>query len=1615
MKKRSTKILSLVLAMIMVFSLVPVSAYAAPKARSETGVVAQTDGPSSFFGDLGRLIKSWGKILSPKPFMPAITLVSDEFDGVTVTVKAPTGALPEGTTMEVKPVSNMDAVQAAVDETPDVSGTALIAADITFFDADGNEIQPAKAITVAFSSDELAGREDLTVVHLDLGADELGENEVPAEPVESTVGTNAVIFQARHFSVYVIVDDGSTTNEARVEVNFWNGSTKVASVWVKNSDELLGSGDRDPNKSYIEDIVYDPGVGGTLPSGKLFMGWSPDVTGLSNKPEGTYVGNSYNNNTTPLTIAGIRSLLDSFTITEGDVLNVYAMVFNVFNITYEDANGVTLASMDALCSINDTSVSYTINQSYNAVDDSHHFDGWHVKEGADHISDATYQNQPATDPYQQNTTMTVSGNIVFSSVVSPGHWLVFVENGKGATYNAPVFVKSGQTAASVRPTPSLPANMNRLGYDFVNWYELNEGVTIDQVAKDSAGYYIITDEQFHVYNFNQELEDRVTIYAKWTVASSAEYTVVVWKQKTNGSTDKNNYDFSEAKTLSGTPLTTVNTVHQTGATVTDADGSYQNIVVDGWKEIGGDDYLGFHAADYDTNVEIKPNGTTVVNIYYNRNKVQLNFNIYGYTYTKISSINDIPRYSDYGTFYVPNSSGGYDAYYLTRSNGTVYYYLNGYGWTQYNGDTSEIYTRSDGGWSNYKTLTGLYGAKLTGWPSEYDWYASYSGSSVDTSSTRTTFLDAFIPASTSMIVNYYGTTNAGGSQVHFMQQNASGTGYTETNTVYVGNNGYTWLLSDKYTGFQCVAWNTTNNTSNWNRVGNLMQVVYRNNQWVEVTTGGDLYYDAYPNTSGFQPISRDNGGDLYIYYDRLSYKIKYSDGTYKDYKDENKVDEDPQTQGFGTSADITYGASIAAYGDPNSSVYNKPTQEGYYFAGWFADSTCNIPYNFDTMPLGGVQVYAKWIQVGYRVFLHPDAERDATLDWGSETQKMSFSVGYGGTVSVPTGRRTGYEFLGWFYASGAGFDSETKLNDTTVPATPVYDKTVDMTDDIDKWGYVTNPSNSDVNRVWITRKLDLYAKWSKYMIGASGIEVIYDANGGSQAPNDTRIYKENVDAVAQAASKAPTNVDPEQQFLYWVIQKWDATANNGEGAFVDLEGDQYHKYPGQTFTVKDEYARAEPQFNEDGTPQLNAKGEQVTRYTIQLRAEYGVKDAPTPTHITWYANGGVYDPKITGEKIVNGDVTLTYVNLQINEAVDIPGAANFSRYGSTFLGWAKYTEPEDAFDPDNNTVDESKYSPVENLTLWLKAKSNGKYDELNADGTVKNADVEQVAADEALPYNALYAVWETNCFYVYHSSTGMLEAVDMNECDAEGKFDLTSKVNNSIVAPHLYGGYYKSCGGVTETNVDNAKPLSLAASNHQAAVTDAVLYTGESLKVDTSTRFWVKANAYKTANNDLPGNAMKPAEGAVYYLKEVPACYLQTHARWSYKVSNGEIQQMFFLTCVDDTYYTNIGFTIITDNKVASVVTNFSYQVNGQSNIRTIKANELIGQRGYLGVVDATSYISYIFAATEESPVKVIPYWTTLDGVKVETNGYGFYKDGEGDALSTGNLRYKALNAPTNP
>lgn len=70
---------------------------------------------------------------------------------VMVDVTAPAGALPDGVSLEAAPVEDLDAVASELDDA-DVDYAGLLALDVRFADADGNEVEPSAPVSVSFET-----------------------------------------------------------------------------------------------------------------------------------------------------------------------------------------------------------------------------------------------------------------------------------------------------------------------------------------------------------------------------------------------------------------------------------------------------------------------------------------------------------------------------------------------------------------------------------------------------------------------------------------------------------------------------------------------------------------------------------------------------------------------------------------------------------------------------------------------------------------------------------------------------------------------------------------------------------------------------------------------------------------------------------------------------------------------------------------------------------------------------------------------------------------------------------------------------------------------------------------------------------------------------------------------------------------------------------------------------------------------------------------------------------------------------------------------------------------------------------------------------------------------
>ena len=423
-----------------------------------------------------------------------IAMPAQDFTGsandVNVEVSAPEGAFPAGTKMVVKAVDQKK-VESAVRKVVDAEIVKILAVDITFVDAKGNEIEPKKAINVELNSAKIDEKK-AEIVHIpDVGEPEKIE-------LVPTADLNKVSFKSDQFSVYVVVQTGE---DARLFVNFHRADGTVATMMI-NKRQI----------PQIDQYIFDPDA--KEPEGSIFKGWTQTE--------------NYTSATPSKTIAEVRKEVEeklNTNITDGTKMDYYAMVFYSYKVTYLDEHGVYVAADQVLQRIDSTTKpTHNVTRSYTPYPTG--------EEGVSATFIGWQQLQPEVTGemviYKSGDSFTVEENeYILKAYTEKGHWLSFDENLSGATYTEPQFVAIGGK-------PSTPTPPTRTGYTFDGWYTGTTG------QRDGT----VTGELF---NFNEVLAENKTVYAKWNKATTAKYSVVIWKQNVDGA----RYDYGETVEVTG--------------------------------------------------------------------------------------------------------------------------------------------------------------------------------------------------------------------------------------------------------------------------------------------------------------------------------------------------------------------------------------------------------------------------------------------------------------------------------------------------------------------------------------------------------------------------------------------------------------------------------------------------------------------------------------------------------------------------------------------------------------------------------------------------------------------------------------------------------------------------------------------------------------------------------------------------------------------------------------------------------------------------------------------------------------------------------------------------------
>ena len=791
---------------------------------------------------------------------------------------------------------------------------------------------------------------------------------------------------------------------------------------------------------------------------------------------------------------------------------------------------------------------------------------------------------------------TIEENVDLYPVFSHIRWLTF-QTEEGGSYIAPKYYYLGETGPSSLEVPK------RTGYSFEGWYTAANGGGTR--ITDATGKVVLNGNVGTALtgaSGRLNVKEDTTLYAKWAVADS-HYTVIVWKQSLNDRYDaaSKTYDFYSASGAISA---------KTGSTVS-VNNTYQNYVAN-----NPTDFKGFYYSHCDEAKKVAGNGSTVLNVYYDRCTV-----IYYWdpdtTWDKVGAITGLygQPLSQYGYSWPKGGPLQNHIYKFNKTNGGITYlhYFNSI-------DTGK------NGVSDYNEKTHTYTTEFINDELDTEYKVVHHLQLVDGSYSNTD------PA-------YCLETNSNSQGLNF---------------------------SHKFEPEFYVAY-------------------YSLDEFVSDPSKDAKIAEVGKSSENCKKV-------LHVYHTRRSHTITFLDSiTNEQYAKKTKKFEESID---GAEKDVV--------------ATNVP--DGYYFAGWYYESTCTTKADFtgQIMPPNDLVVYAKWEPIQYLVELDPNGGELAP------DQRTWYFREYGGdpVEEYNTATRNYVPSVsGSYFYNYQGYD----------PAKPTNYGVAQYTEDINSGAdlsvaYEYDPGNYAYAQWYevdpVTGKESIYkfgepvyhdTKLRLHWKELSTYFVRYDAGEGEIDGNDSNEdafknfdssdYADHANVIISRTANAPDGFN----FVGWKVKN-----DKNETIY----------YPGQHFEFRSEYATTE--YDDNGKPKKYIVMEAVylpiatatilydaNGGTIADDADLGKPSAASPILTPVYSNDGT---------------VATVSNLLNNSGVQLSSGNGFvctSKDGTKsyhFSGWN--TEPDGSgthFDASGQYYVDV-YEP---MTLYAEWEVNVYFDKAN--------------------------------------------------------------------------------------------------------------------------------------------------------------------------------------------------------------------------------------------------------------------------------------------------------------
>lgn len=988
-------------------------------------------------------------------------------------------------------------------------------------------------------------------------------------------------------------------------------------------------------------------------------------------------------------------------------------------------------------------------------------------------------------------------------------------------------------------------------------------------------------------------------------------------------------------------------------------------------------YDGFTALLYDTTTKVAADGSTVVEIYYDRNYYMMSFNLDG-------GYGVEPIYARYGaaiTLGKPTKPGyKFDGWTpklpTTMPVGGGTYAAK---WTKQDSKYQIQYWQENADDDGYSYVESETVTAATGDVVNYNGNKSYAGF---TRNTDKTDKNVTVNGDGSTVLNVYFNRNV--YEVKFYKNDGSNRKpkWSEINSLritakyganirnqwptYSGSNTwsvngtYTWNLFDGYV--KDGPYQANIDTMPLNGATFYGPLTSESSEtayyYVEVLPGEEgtehgsiLYKEHHRDTSagsGFSITDEDKYPITGFTFKEVKTKSgsgnAYDGATFYYTRNRNKLVFDDQ-YGTKVTEELPFEQVLSEsvnYKNNYQPAYPSTLEAGaYMFDGWYLDPGCTQPVDWTAkMPDAQVVVYAKWAPKNHTVttFLTKEKIEEGVF---LETYHVPHGTAVTNTPADPP--NGSYVFVGWFYEE----NGVEKAFDFSMP---------------------------------IVKDLNLYAKWSSNTLVAYTIK--YELEDGTEvAPPTTGSALAGTTKTFEA--KGGEELNGAYQTGYF-------PATNSHSIDMKVDGGNEFTF---VYVAKDKVNYTVKYLEKDTGNQLANPKNETTPHAI-ITEKF--------VQISGYAPDAYQKRLVLSATEAENVITFWYTKDDVHAPVQIV-------HWTQNIAGEGYTEYQSSTNLNGEIGQTYTGTPLTIPGFTYNAEKSNASGELTAEGLELNLYYDRVKYS----YTVRYVDATDNNKDIDHAANVTGEGLfGAQVIGSQKEFNGYMPADNEPKQKSIIIGtgtneiifYYYPCyyiGHVRSGRLNNTDTIRLIDSkaNLTAAVTPGYLYGGAFTDVACD------ADHVQTFTQGENAINFTPVKGETYYIWEVSETYLKPRA---YVVSrhdpnaipdaNGStlnVVGLYLTSSVDRNMYSEVGFTVDGTNfasdggkvydKVQAVYTDGSgvkeemYVMD--DGVWDVQAQAPASRGGYVSIY--TVSMNTFYKKSAESSLSYQPYWVTLDGIKV--------------------------------